>query len=155
MLFNKIYDRINHLILCPQSEQMIRDVRNIELCELLEAELKTQCTVISKWNIGISYCTCGHLFQKQTAVNRKCVKDTMDLLSIPEYVIQKGRPHGLRYGERPGDKEYFTAKQVKKKCKKFFQGIHDRFLQDETFRDRMIENGREEDLLSPMGCSCR
>ena len=30
--------------------------------------------------------------------------------------------------------------------KKFVQGIHDRFIRDETFRNRMIENGRDEDF---------
>ena len=36
---------------------------------------------------------------------------------------------------------------MKKKCKKkFFQCIHDRFIRDETFRNRMIENGRNEDV---------
>ena len=45
----------------PESKKMIRDVGNIELCELLETEPKTQCTVcVSYWNIGIVYCTCGH-----------------------------------------------------------------------------------------------
>ena len=40
----------------PESKQMIRDVGNIELCELLETETKTQCTVcLSYWNIGIVY----------------------------------------------------------------------------------------------------
>ena len=38
----------------------------------------------------------------------------MDVLSVPEYVIQKGRP----YGKRPGNKEYQTANQLKKRCKK-------------------------------------
>ena len=67
--------------------------------------------------------------------------------SIPEYVIKKGRPHGHRYGKKPGDREYFSANQLKKKCKKkFFPGIHDRFIRDETFRNRMIENGRDEDV---------
>ena len=32
-------------------------------------------------------------------------------------------------------------------------GIHDRFLRDEQFRSRMIENGRDEDASSN-GCSC-
>ena len=71
----------------------------------------------------------------------------MDLLSVPEYVIKKGRPHGHRYGEKPGDKEYFTANKLKKRCKKkYFQGIHDRFILDPEFRSRMIENHRDEDL---------
>ena len=38
------------LILCPESKQMIRDVGNIELCELLETEPKTKCKVcLSYW----------------------------------------------------------------------------------------------------------
>ena len=68
-------------------------------------------------------------------------------LSFPEYVIKKGRPHGHRYGKKPGDKECYTANQLKKKCKKRdFQGIHDRFIRDPEFRIRMIENHRDEDL---------
>ena len=71
----------------------------------------------------------------------------MDLLSLPEYVIKKGRPHGHRYGEKPGDKEYYLANQWKKKCKKKkFQGIHDRFLRDHEFRVRMIEHNRDEEV---------
>ena len=48
-----------------ESKQMIQDVGNSELCELLETEPKTQCSVcLSYWNIGILYCTCGHLLHK-------------------------------------------------------------------------------------------
>ena len=84
---------------------------------------------------------------KKTGVNRKFVKYTMDLLSVPEYVIKKGRPHGHRYGKKPGDKEYHTANQLKRKSKKkHFQGIHDRFIRHSEFRNRMIENHRDEDL---------
>ena len=71
----------------------------------------------------------------------------MDLLPVPEYVIKKGRPHGHRYGKKPGHKEYYLANQSKKKCKKRqFLGIHDRFLQDQEFRTRMIENHRGEEV---------
>ena len=84
----------------PESKQMIQDVANIELCELLETEPKTQCKAcLSYWNIGIVYCTCRHFLHKDTEVNQKFVKYTMDLLSVPEYVIKKGRPHGHRYGK--------------------------------------------------------
>ena len=132
----------------PESKQMIQDAGNIELCELLEMEPKTQCTVcLSYWNIGILYCTCGHFLHKERGANQEFINYTMDLLSVPEYVIKKGRPHGHRCGEKPGDKEYYTANQLKKKCKKKkFQGIHDRFLRDHEFRIRMIENHRDEDL---------
>ena len=69
---------------------------------------------------------------------------------MPDYVIKKGRPHGHRYGKKPGDTEYI-ANQLEKKCKKkFFQGIHDRFIRDEKFCNRMIENGRDEDACRQM-----
>ena len=106
----------------PESKQMMQDVGNIELCELLETEPKTQCTVcLSYWNIGILYCTCGHFLHKERGVNQQFINDTMDLLSVPEYVIKKGRLHGHRYGKKLGDKEYKTVNQLN------FQGIHDRF----------------------------
>ena len=127
---------------------MIQDVGNIELCELLETEPKTQCKAcLSYWNIGMVYCTCWHFLHKETEVNRKFVKYTMDLLSVPEYIIKKGRPHGHRYGKKPGDKEYYLPNQLMKKCKKKkFEKIHDRFLQDQEFRIRMIENHRDEEV---------
>ena len=71
----------------------------------------------------------------------------MDHRSLPEYVITKGRLHGHRYGKTPGDKEYYLANQLKKKCKKKkFQGIHDRFLRDHEFRVRMIEHNRDAEV---------
>ena len=132
----------------PESKQMIHEVGNIELCELIETEPKTQCTVcLSYWNIGLVYWTCGHFLRKGRGANQQFIKYTMDLLSIPEYVIKKGRPHGHRYGKKPGDKEYHTDNQLKKRCKKkYFQGIHDRFIRDPDFRNRMIENNRDEEL---------
>ena len=131
----------------PESKKMIQDVGNFELFELFETDPKTQCTAcLSYWNVGIVCCTCGHFLQKETEVNRKFVKYTMDLLSLPEFVIKKGRLHGHRYGKKPGDKEYYLANQVKKKCKKKkFQGIYDR-LRDHEFRVRMIEHDRDEEV---------
>ena len=83
---NQVYNPFS-----PESKKMIQDVGNNELCELLETEPKTQCKAcLSYWNIGIVFCTCGHFLHKETGVNRKFVKYTMDLLSVPEYVIKKG-----------------------------------------------------------------
>ena len=77
----------------PESKRMIRDVGNIDLCELLETEPKTQCKVcLSYWNIGIVCCTCGHFLHKERGANQEFINYTMDLLSVPEYVIKKGRP---------------------------------------------------------------
>ena len=83
--------------LSPESKQMIRDVGNIELCELLETEPKTHCKVcLSHWDIGIVCCTCGHFLRKGSSENQKFIKYTMGLLSIPDHYIKKGRPHGHR-----------------------------------------------------------
>ena len=102
-----------------QSKQMIHEVGNIELCELLDTEPKAQCKVcLSFWNVGIVYCTCGHFFRNGTEENMKISQYTMDLFSIPNYYIKKRRPHGHRYGKKPGDHEHFVANSLKKKCKK-------------------------------------
>ena len=80
--------------------------------------------------------------------NRGFIEHTLDLLSIPEYVIKKGRPHGHRYGKLPGSREYYLANNLKKRCKKQDnEGIHDRFLRDDVFRRRMIENNRDEEVF--------
>ena len=116
-----------------ESKEMIHEVGNIELCELLDMEPKAQCKVcLSCWDVGIVYCTCGHFLQNGTEENQKFIQYTMELLSIPDYYIKKGRPHGHRYGKKPGDKEFYIAHQLKKKCKKkYFQGIHDGFVRDD------------------------
>ena len=131
---------------------MIHEVGNIELCELLDTEPKAQCKVcLSYWDVGIVYCTCGHFLRKGTEENKKFVQYTMDLFSIPNYYIKKGRPHGHRYGKKPGDREYYIANSLKKKCKKKnFLGIHDRFIRDEKFRKNMFDTGRTEEICRQM-----
>ena len=70
---------------------------------------------------------------------------------FPTTSQRKGRPHGHRYGKKPGDREYYIANQLKKKCKKrCFLGIPDRCIRDEQFRSRMIQNDRLEDLCRQM-----
>ena len=132
---------------------MTHEVGNIELCELLDTEPKTQYKVcLTYWDVGIVYCTCGHFLRKGTEENKKFVQCTMDLLFIPNYYIKKGRPHGHRCGKKPGDREYCIAHSLKKKCKKKnFLGIHDRFIRDEKFRKNMFDSGRTEEHLSPNG----
>ena len=79
----------------PESEQMIHEVGNIELCELLDTEPKAQCKVcLSYWDVGIVYCTCGHFLRNGTEENKKFVQHTMDLLSIPNCYIKRGDPTG-------------------------------------------------------------
>ena len=127
--------------LSKESKDMIRDFGNIELCELLDVEPKAQCKVcLSYWDVGIVYCTCGHFLQDGTEENKKFVKYTLDLLSIPNYYIKKRRPHGHRYGKKPGDHEYYIANSLN----------HDRFIRDEKFRKNMFDVGRSEELCREM-----
>ena len=129
------------------SKKMIQDVGNVELFELFETNPKTQCTeCLSYWSEGIVYCTCGHLL-KESVANRGVIQKTLDFLSIPNYVIKKGRPHGHRYGKTPEKKEYHLAHNLKKRCiKKHFKGILDRFLRDPDFRTAMLEHDRDEEV---------
>ena len=79
--------------------------------------------------------------------NRGVIEYTLDLLSIPEYVIKKGRPHGHRCGTTPEKKENHLVHNLKKRCiKRKFTGIHDRFLRDSDFRKSMLEHDRDEDV---------
>ena len=136
-----------------ESKQMIHEVGNIELCDLLDTEPKAQCKVcLSYKDFGIVYCTCGNFLRNGTEENKKFVQYTMDLFPIPNYYIKKGRPHGQnRFGKKPGDREYYIANSLKKKCKKkFYLGIHDRFIRDEKFRKNMFDTGRTEEMCRKM-----
>ena len=75
----------------------------------------------------------------------------MDLLSIPNYLIKKGRPHGHRYGKTPEKKEYHQAHNLKMRCiKRGFEGIHDRFLKDPEFRASQLEHDRDVQVCIKM-----
>ena len=86
-----------------------------------------------------------------SAENGKYISAVLDTFSIPNFYIRKHRPHGHRYGKAPGCKDYFTANQLAKKCrKKKYDSIHDRFIRDKTFRKAMIEVGRSEKIVKEM-----
>ena len=98
------------------TKHMIQDVGNVELFELFETDPKTQCTkCLSYWSDGIVYCTCVR-FLKESVANRGFIELSLDLLSILEYVIKKGRPHGHRFGKAPEKREYHSAHNLRKRC---------------------------------------
>ena len=112
MLFKKIYDRINHLILCGE-HRIVRIARDGTQKRSAQCVCHTGILVFSTERASMS-CI------KTEGINPEFINCTMDLLSVPEYAIKKGRPHGHRYGKKPGDKEYFTANQLKKRCKQMY-----------------------------------
>ena len=135
-----------------ESKDAIMAAGNTELCEIIDVEPKSQCRAcLTYWDAGIVYCTCGHLMKDDTTENKKYVSSVLDLFSIPNFYIRKGRPHGHRYGKAPGCKEYHTANQLQKRCcKKKYDNIHDRFVRDKFFRKTMIELGRSEEIILEM-----
>ena len=86
-----------------------------------------------------------------SAENKQYISAVLDTFSIPNFYNRKYRPHGHRYGKAPGCKDYFTANQLARKCrKKKYDSIHDRYIRDKTFRKAMIEVGRSEKIIKEM-----
>ena len=135
-----------------ESKVAIMDAGNIEISEIVNAEPKWQCKFcLNHCSTGVIYCVCGRLMTKDSAENRKYISAILDTFSIPNFYIRKNRPRGHRYGKSQGCKEYFTANQLAKKCrKKKYDSIHDRFIRDKSFRKAMIEVGRSEQMIIEM-----
>ena len=80
---------------------MIKAAGNTEQCEILDVEPKAQCkTCLAYWDAGNVYCTCGHFLRDDTTENKKYIKSVLDLFSIPNFYIRKGRPHGHKFGNK-------------------------------------------------------
>ena len=99
-----------------ESKDAIMAAGNTELCEIINVEPKSQCRAcLTHWSAGIVYCTCGHLMKDDTTENKKYISSVLDLFSIPNFYIRKGRPHGHRYGKAQGCKEYAHSNSASKK----------------------------------------
>ena len=102
------------------------------------------------WNQGIVYCTCGHLL-RDIKSSRHFHQWRLDVLSIPNCVIKKGRPRGARHGKTEAQKEHFLPHNARKRCiKKNFKGIHDRFQRDSVYRDSQLKIGWTEEKCIEM-----
>ena len=127
---------------------MIREMGNVELFGLCETIQKVQCTEsLLFWTQGVIYCTCGHL-SVESESSQHSNQWRLDALSIPHYVIKKGRPHGARHGKTEAQKEHFVAHNARKRCIK--NGIHDRFQLDPVYRDSQLKIGWTEEKCIAM-----
>ena len=123
------------------SKEMIRELGSVELFELCETVPTVQCSqCLLHWNQGIVHRTCGQFLVKSES-RRKFNKLRLDALSVPHYVIKKGRCHGARHGKTEEQKEHQKAFNARKRCRKrvdaqeeHYKGIHDRFLKDQVYR---------------------
>ena len=143
---NNVYNPFSN-----NSKEMIRELGNAEFFELCETIPKVQCSeCLLYWNQGVIFCTCGQ-FLVESEFRRKINKLRLDALSIPNYVIKKGRSHGARHGKTQEQTEYHIAWNVWKRCCKrvdsqgeHFKGIHDRYLRDQVYRESQLAIGRTE-----------
>ena len=96
---NNVYNPFSN-----NSKAMIRELGNVALFEWCEPFSKVQGShCLLCWNQGIVYCTCGQ-FLIDSESRRKFNKLRLDALSIPNYVIKKGRSHRARRGKTEGQK---------------------------------------------------
>ena len=98
------------------SKAMIRELGNVKLFELCETAPKVQCShCLLHWNQRIVFWICGQ-FLVESESRRKFHKLGLDALSIPHYVIKKGRCHGARHGKTEKRKGYQKAWNAWKRC---------------------------------------
>ena len=65
-----------------ESRDAIKAAGNTELRELFDVAPKAQCKAcLSYWDVGIIYCTCGHLLRDDTTENKKYIKSVLDLFA--------------------------------------------------------------------------
>ena len=94
--------------------------------------------------LGILYLCDLH---KRIAIEQRSV----DVLSIPNYVIKKGPSHGARHGPTERPRIYFIAHNVARKAKwKNDKSILDRFRRCQLYRDSQTNLGWNEHIFVPM-----
>ena len=112
---------------------VIKKGRPQELFELFETIPFVQCSECLLYrNQGIVYCTCRHLLRENQS-SRGTFRWTLDLLSIPNNVIKKVRPHGNRHGKTQEQINHFFAHNFRKSC------IKKIFLKEFTIASRKIQ----------------
>ena len=91
-----------------------------------------------------------HLLRENQA-SRSILRWTLDLPSIPNYVIEKGRPHGNRFGETKEQKNHHIAHNLRKRyVKKGFEVIQDDFQNVSIFRESLLSIDRTEKVYIQM-----
>ena len=94
---------------------MIQGKGNVELPELWETIPEVQCSGCLLYCYqDIAYCTCGHLLGGNQS-SRHFHQFQLDL-SIWNYVIKKGRPHGNRHEKTEEQRTHYIAHKLRKRC---------------------------------------
>ena len=121
-----VRDMIQKIENCPNRHALHRDLQQKSIIQSLQPRIKTN----DSWSwerriVWTTRCWTHSTLQSMSIIlgrrhrplhvrallaqrnggNKKFVQSTMDLFSILNYYIKKGRPHGHRYGKNPGDYE--------------------------------------------------
>ena len=125
-----------------KSKKMIKDMGNVELFELCETLPKVQCKeCLLYWNQGIVYCTCGHLLREN--------QSSRGIIRLRTMSLRRGDIMAIVMG-RLKNKENIAHNLRKRRIKKGFEGIHDRFQNDSTFRESLLSIDRTEEVCIQM-----
>ena len=110
-----------------ESQDAIKAAGNTELCEIVDVEPKAQCRAsLTYWDVGIVYCTCGHLMEDDTTENKKLHQVRAGSLLYP----------ALLHQERPA-----TRSQVRKERR--LQRIpHGKSTSKEVSKETIQEHSR-------------
>ena len=78
-----------------------------------------------------------------------------DIFTNGDWMLSHSRTtsssHGNRHGKTEGEIKHLIAHNLSKRCiKKKFEGIHDRFQKDLTFRDSQLRIDRTEEVCIQM-----
>ena len=133
-----------------ESQDVIKAAGNTELCEIVDVEPKAQCRAcLAYWDVGIVYCTCGHFKRDDTSRKTRSTSSPFLISSLSRTYTSGRAGHTVTgTGRKKVDKEYHTANQLKKKCRKRgYNNIHDRFIRDTWFRKSMLEMDRTEEVI--------
>ena len=135
-----------------ESKDAIMAVGNTELCEIVDVEPKSQCRAcLTYWDAGIVYCTCGHLLQDDTTENKKYISSVLDLFSIPNFYIRKGRPQVTGTGRKKVAKNSTRQNNFKGGVERNTAKTFTIDLSVTSgFRKTMIELGRSEEVILEM-----
>ena len=132
----------------------IKAAGNTELCEIVDVEPKSQCRTEHAWRIGTLASSTAPVDTLWKMIQQKTRSTSHPCwISSPSRTSTSGRAgHTVTdTGRKLVCKEYHTAKQLPKKCrKKHHENIHDRFIHDKFFRKTMIELGRSEEVILEM-----
>ena len=117
-----------------EAKAMILEMCNVELFELCETIPKVHCSrCLLHWNQGIAHCTCGHLLKESESSQSRTTS------------WRRGRLRGARHDKTEAQEEHFVAQNARRRClTKKFEGIHDRFLRDQVYRDSQLRIGWTE-----------